>query len=642
MKISFKTSLKTASRSGVYVGGIGSGGFEVRADGLFYCRQMFNEWRKRDMFEALFIHSKGTDECLLSTQDLSWTGERLAGVEQVEYTGEFPKVTLRYPQRNMTIEFTSIFIPGDLKNSSLPAVHLRIKGKGRLQFLVPTIYKAVPRLDGKTLMLQSEEGALGVWSGKGKLEPYPQRDRWIAGRRIMDPTAHWRPAAIDEAHACPCFAGMYWEGNIDDEVIIAWHFPDSRDNEGNFMGQWYTNHFSSCKEVLDYMVANKRTLLKKTEKYHRSIYGSTQPAFVKDAYSSQLSEFIKQSWHTKDGLFGVWEGGCCCCGLQTTDVAYYGSWLYAEMFPELDKAGLRLTAKFQRDDGWIPHFFPGTFNRIDEYRRKDMNMQFVLMVWRDYYITKDKAFLDEMYPFMKKAMECTYGWDKDGDMLPEVEPAAQTFDSWHFSGCAIYTASLWLAALKAMAKISPLAGDHAYGEKCVRDYETAKTNVIAKLWNGRYFILADDAGKKDEGCLLDALTGDWYCRMTGLGKLFDDIQVVSHLKACIKLNRKPIDPATMKEYRAPGEKGYCYINGGYPDNRNAGCQAFEPWTGMEYAFAIHLHLAGMKKEALQVIKEVHDRKESCGLVWNHIECGTDYYRPMVIGGFWKLLGAKRK
>lgn len=355
---------------------------------------------------------------------------------------------------------------------------------------------------------------------------------------------------------------------------------------------------------------------------------------MNDSYTAQLSEFVKQSWLTKDGKFGVWEGSHCCCGLQTTDVSYYGSWLYVTLFPELEKSGIRLTAKFQRKDGWIPHFFPGTFKHIDEYRRKDMNMQFVMMVYRDYFLWKNKGFLREMYPKVKKAILGAYAWDTDGDLIPDIIGPDQTFDVWGWRGCSIYLASLWLATLRIGQEISKIMKDERFEEKCAHDFNIVKENIIKKLWNGRYFILWTDGKKKDEGCLLDALTGDWYCSLMSLGHILPQAMVKSHLKTALKYNRKRMDPTYMKAYYTPGEAGWCYINGGYKDNKKRCYQQYEPWTGIEYAFALHLQIMGMRKQALQVIKDVYDRKSRCGMLWNHIECGGDYFRPMMIGVFY--------
>ena len=42
--------------------------------------------------------------------------------------------------------------------------------------------------------------------------------------------------------------------------------------------------------------------------------------------------------------------------------------------------------------------------------------------------------------------------------MPEVEPSAQTFDAWGFTGTSIYLATLWLAALKAVPVMAQAAG----------------------------------------------------------------------------------------------------------------------------------------------------------------------------------------
>jgi len=622
------------TRSGVYMGGIGSGGFEIRADGRFYNCQIFNEWRARGMLNAFFVHGNDVDARVLCLSDLAPTGERIEGVSRIDYTGEFPCVTLSFPERDVTVTFTSIFIPGDVKNSSLPAVLMRVKGTGRLLFLLNAKYKATPRIEGRSVILHSDEGGIGLRSMRGLARSYRIADRYNVLRMPMNGHISNPPAQPDPDKPDDLFAAMEWKGTFDDEVIIGWYYPDSRDLEGNFLGHNYTNHFASCAEVIDYVKRNRVTLTARTRRFHRSIHESGRPGFLADAMAAQVSAFVKQSWFAKNNDFGVWEGSCCCCGLQTADVAYYGSWLYVSWFPELEKSGMRLLARFQRDDGWIPHFFPGTFTRIDEYRRKDMNMQFVLMVYRDYALWQDTDFLREMYPVVTRAIACVYGWDSDGDLMPEVEANAQTFDAWGFTGCAIYTASLWLGALRAAAKAAQVLGDDASARKWSADADVVAKNIVDTFWNGEYFILAVDGTQRDEGCLIDALSGDWYCRSTGLGGILDDAQVLSHLNACVKYNRKPHDFRNMDVYSTPGEEGWCYINGGYPDNRRVCHQQAEPWTGLEYSFALHLAVMGKIKRALQVVKEVQERKEACGMTYNHFECGGDYYRPMVIGAVW--------
>jgi len=637
MKVVGMNGMPESVRSGPYAGGIGAGGFQVRPDGRFYRCHVFNEWQSERELNAKFIHvdKKGVKRILQLGEVLRAHGV-IPGVNKIELEGEFPVIRMNFPEAGVIVEYTSFFAPGDVKNSSLPAVLVRVRGEGKLMFIVENRYDCLPVSAGEhRIFLESKEGALGVEAPGGKATLLPLGAEYLSIQTFggYDWWGSPKPKMGQN------MAKVVWEGKFDDEFTLCWHFSRTmKDYEGRRIGTYYGRYFRDCRAVMDYVARNARKLKARSEKFRRGIFGSRLPSVMKESYSAQLFAFVKQSWLDQKGRFGVWEGSCSCCGLQTTDVSFYGSWLYVKLFPELEKSGLRLTRKFQRkSDGWIPHFFPGTFERIDEYRRQDMNTQFVLMVFRDAVLWKDRAFAKEMWPAVKKAMECARAMDKDGDLLPEVAGTAQTFDSWGFTGTAIYTATLWLGALKAAARMARDLGDPAAAERYDRDFAVARANTIAKLWNGKYFTLAVDGGKRDEGCLIDALAGDWYCRQLGLGGVLPDDMAVSHLKEVFRLNRKRVDISYMKAYETPGEEGWCYINGGYPDGRKVGFQQYEPWTGMEYAYALQLDLMGMRKKALQVVKDIHDRKVKCGMVWNHVECGGDYFRPMIIGALWDRL-----
>jgi len=634
MRVTGRVGHPESVRSGPYAGGIGAGGFQVLPDGRFARCHIFNEWQSERELNIKFVHvdTKGVKRILQLGEVLRAHGV-IEGVNRIELEGEFPRIRTFFPEAGVTVEYTSFFSPGDAKNSSLPAILVRVRGKGKLMFLIDNRFDCMPKAAGDhRVFLESPEGALAVDAPKAKVTALP---RWAEYLSIQTFGGYdWWTMPL--AKRGPHMIKAVWEGEFDDEFVLGWHFAKTmKDYEGRRIGSYYGRHFKDCRAVVDYVTRKKRALKAKSERFRKGIFGSRLPKVMKEAYSAQLFTFVKQSWFDGKGRFGVWEGSCSCCGLQTTDVSFYGSWLYVKLLPMLEKSGLRLTRKFQRkSDGWIPHFFPGTFERIDEYRRQDMNTQFVLMVFRDAVLWKDRSFVREMWPAVEKAMACARAMDKDGDMLPEVGPAAQTFDSWGFKGTAIYTATLWMGALKAAAKMARDLGHAGAAAGYEADFERARGATIAKLWNGKYFILAVDGAKRDPGCLIDALAGDWYCRLLGLGGILPDRMVVSHLDSVWRLNRKRVDRSYMKAYETPGETGWCYVNGGYPDRRRVGFQQYEPWTGMEYAYALQLDLMGMRNRALRVVKDIHDRKVRCGMVWNHVECGGDYFRPMIIGALW--------
>lgn len=59
---------------------------------------------------------------------------------------------------------------------------------------------------------------------------------------------------------------------------------------------------------------------------------------------------------------------------------------------------MRMGAVFQRSDGRVHHLFTPDLDHVDDsFDRVDMNMQFVLMVLRDYLYTGDKVYLKDLW-----------------------------------------------------------------------------------------------------------------------------------------------------------------------------------------------------------------------------------------------------
>jgi uncharacterized protein (DUF608 family) len=630
MKITITTPSDPRVRSGVYIGGIGAGGFEPRPDGRYYRCQIHNQWRTEQHLDLSFLHSNGKQTRILRLDELNIAHGTIPGVRRIEYEGAFPHASLAFPECGVTLDFSSFFVPGDVTRSALPACCLNVRGAGSCMMFFPVDENAEYRIGKDRIVVAGKQGSIAIRFGNALVGVLPRNNMMWYIHNIKSPKSFWKAKPRGHTQA-PSYIAILWHGTYDEKAIIAWHYPDSRDFNGNFMGHWYARSFGDAGHVLSYVMRNRRSLQRTTDRFRASVLDSRMPDFVKEAYLAQMPSFTKQSWLAKDGRFGVWEGACCCCGIQTTDVAYYGSWLYARLFPELEKSAIMLTARHQRADGWIPHAFYGNFSKVDLYVRRDLNMQFVMMAFRDWKLWRDRAFLSHIYPHVKRALALAYTWDADGDMIPEVLPRGQTFDAWEFKGPAIYVASLWLASLRMAAIMARAQGDFRSATRWEHDFSVARTNTDRLFWNGEYFSLAIDGKKRDDCCLVDALSGDWYCRLLGLGGLFDDLKVRAHLRAVLKYNRKTVDHSYMKSYVSPGEKGFCIINGGYKDNRRIGLQQYEPWTGMEYAFALHCWLMGMKREALQTIRDVHERLQTSGHTWNHVECGGEYFRPMVIG-----------
>jgi uncharacterized protein (DUF608 family) len=315
----------------------------------------------------------------------------------------------------------------------------------------------------------------------------------------------------------------------------------------------------------------------------------------------------------------VWEG-LGCCGLNTTDIMYQGSFNILALFPELQKRMLRMNARFQREDGRVPHLFLGDLDHVnDQFHRVDMSPQFVMLAWRDYVWTGDLQFLRDLWPHVHKAMDAMARLDHDGDALPDHDTVRNTYDVWDFRGAPAYISSLALGAYAAAARIADAVGEPEVAETWRQALRRGRAAMDAKLWNGAYYSLWVDGAERDECCMTDQLSGEWFAALIGFGPLLDPGRVRQAAQAILRWNFEPeggLINAVYPPERAP--RPSTYLN----------AQACGNWTGIEYAFASLLFELDLPDEAVAIVKSVDRRHRRAGAIWNHVECGEHYYRAM--------------
>ena len=400
---------------------------------------------------------------------------------------------------------------------------------------------------------------------------------------------------------------------------LGWHFPHHLSPKGTELGHMYEAWFGDAEAVNRFLVQHQAEQREATEGFARALAGTTLGAELAEAWSAQLSTLVKSTWWTRDGQFAVWEG-LGCCGFQTMDVSYQGSGSIVALYPELQQRQLEMSARFQRDDGRVPHFFTPDFSQVDNsFDRVDMNPQFVLMVCRDWLWRGDREYLAAMWPHVSRAIANTALLDTDGDGLPDKDTRLNTYDNWDFFGTPAYISSLWLAALKAGARLAEDSGDQATAGAWRDLLRKGAAAFDAKLWNGEYYSLWVDGSRRDECCMSDQLSGEWYTQLMGLGQSLPRERVVAALRAVVRHNFTP-------------EQGL--INASYPAGAAVRFPTFENpqasgnWTGIEYAFASMLMEFGLVEEGVRLVRAVADRYARAGRVWNHVECGDHYYRAM--------------
>jgi non-lysosomal glucosylceramidase len=316
------------------------------------------------------------------------------------------------------------------------------------------------------------------------------------------------------------------------------------------------------------------------------------------------------------------------------DVRFYGSFSLLRFWPELEKQEMReytetipesnpqrgiwgwrsnrdhrLVEYTRKTPGAAPHDLgapgedpldnPNQYNYQDVSNWRDLNSKYVLMIWRDYVLTgaKDDEFLRSSWSAVKLAMEHLKQYDTDGDGLIENGGFPdQTYDEWIATGESAYTGSLYLAALKATARMAEKLGDPATAKEYEALEERAAHAYIKKLWTGTYFRYAVQ-GQDTEAVMAEQLAGQWYASLTGLGDLVPKAMRVSALHKVYDTNVRKF---------AKGEMGA--INGIGADGTllHTNSQMEEVWTGATFAVASHMIAEGLHSEAFATAKGVNN------------------------------------
>ncbi len=723
--MSFKTVMtrEQRPRSGMALGGLGTGSFELRQDGLFYNWSIFNNeplalgaplsMKQLSLlfFVVRYQERGGTpqlrmlqiepshDAASLEGHQFHYILPWLNGVDRIDYDASFPFCRLKFQEDNMpfTVEMTawSPFIPHDAKNSALPVAFfdftIKAKGNKTVDVMIMTSLRnavgydvqertyATRHLDRPghriaemtcegmdpthssfgSMALSACEPDSSYYLGWEHLHPYYEtvlRNKTLPniddtdGRNSTDKTTGKRQAmarlfstvGASEVLSAKnkqlrrsfaftwCFPNRWAQAPHN-----AWSKPPAAGD--HIAGHYYSNFFNSAAEVADYAIANRGDLYERTLRFHKASQASSLPAYVNDQINSQLNTFITSSWFTKDGHFGIVEGldpERSYAGLSTMDVMMYGGVATAALFPELDRKMLLAYARFQAPKGSVAHSIARNLRELPagetDGHRVDLPGQFVYLSLRAYFSSGDRAFLDQIWPAAKKAIEYVLRErDKNGDGLPDMEGVMCSYDNFPMYGISSFVAAQWLAALALAVKAARVMSDDEACQRYTAIYEQGRIIFEQRLWNGRYYRLCNDEGGAkgivDEGCMTDQLLGQWAAHLAGLGHLFDPKHIRRALQHVMKVNYHP----------EQGVRNCSWPKDGYLHDVDKDVwvdQANTCWTGTELALAGLLIQEGLFDEGMTVIRNVDDRYRRWGMYWDHQEFGGHYYRPMSAWG----------
>ena len=464
---------------------------------------------------------------------------------------------------------------------------------------------------------------------------------------LADPTADGKTAVC----ALGMRIGLEPGESRDVKLIIAWHFPNFvkywHAPEGGEKPQWknyYATQFEDAWAVASYVNENFERLRGETLKFHDALFGSTLPADVLEAVSSQASTLKTPTClRLEDGTFYGFEG-CCpqrgCCEGSCTHVWNYAQTL-AFLFPSLERSmrSADYTYNLREEDGRMCFRIglPLGTSSWEVHAAADGQLGGVMKTYRDWLLCGDDEWLKALWPRVKKALSYAWKqWDQDRDGLPEGEQH-NTYDI-EFHGPNPFVGAFYLGALRAAERMAAYLGEPEDARLYREFFEKGSRKMDEELFNGEYYVQKYDPQEAPryqfgEGCLSDQMLGQWLANICGLGYLLSPENVRSTLASVFRHNWRTSlwdHPNPQRIYATGDEAGLLVCSwprGGRPAIPTIYFD--EVWTGAEYHVASHLIMEGFLEEGLAIVKAVRERHDGERRnPWNEAECGNHYARAM--------------
>jgi non-lysosomal glucosylceramidase len=467
---------------------------------------------------------------------------------------------------------------------------------------------------------------------------------------------------------------------------LAWDMPRVHTGMGRTFHRRYTAFYGASRDCAPIMA---RDALLQSGEWERKIAAWQNPIlrdaglpdWFKSALFNELYYLVEGGviWaHPAEeqvladsmGYFGYLEGHEYRM-VNTYDVHFYSSIALAMLFPKIELSLQRVFAgtvdisipqvrrtmldnalrprkirgAIPHDLGWPqedPFFLVNGYDFHDSGIWKDLNPKFVLQVYRDFALTRDKAFLAECWDAVEQAMEFMIRFDRDGDGLVENDGFPdQTYDAWSVEGPSAYTGCLWLASLQATAVMAEKLKKHRKAAYYQRFLEKASAAYERRLWNGTYYDYDSSTSRQHNSIMADALAGQWYTQMSGLPAVVPGEHTRSMLAKIYEKNVKGIRGGSIGA-----------MNGVRPDGSidRTSLQSQEVWSGSTYALAALMIQNGMVEEAFQTAWGVyHMTYEKMGYWFQTPEAWNEkgnyrsiaYMRPLAIWGMLHALSQQK-
>ena len=433
---------------------------------------------------------------------------------------------------------------------------------------------------------------------------------------------------------------------------FTWSFPNRRDWDGRTtVGNHYATLYPEAWRAMESIVPRLPALERRTVAFVESFLSSSAPEELKEAALFNLAVlrsptvFRLPSGHLM-GWEGVFDFAGSCYGNCTHVWNYEQATAY--LFGDLARTMRDVEFNYATDaDGRMA--YRSNLPLADATRKgetaADGQMGTILKAYREWILSGDRAFLDSIWPRVKKALAYAWtakddAWDPDGDGVMEG-PQGNTMDVRYW-GPNPQMAFWYLGALKAGAAMARVEGDADFAAECEAKAAAGAKKFDALAFNGEYYEQKIPTEKAEEpyqlgrGCLVDQLVGQTFARQLGLGLLGDPAHLRSAIESVARYNYTPDFGRVFNPLRAYGLAGEAgLVMSSWP-------RGFQPrpfpyysevMTGFEYVAASELYAWGLDDLALRTVRDVRARHNGARRnPFREPECGHHYARSMASWG----------
>jgi non-lysosomal glucosylceramidase len=397
------------------------------------------------------------------------------------------------------------------------------------------------------------------------------------------------------------------------------------------VGHVYETHFAGPEAVAAHVLAERVRLEAEAAALPDLLAASSLPPWlvrvVANSIDSTLCNTIVPAsgrLYTLEGMDWHWPMG----GLTGTNDQRLSAHPYtATFFPDLDESELDEFRRLADGRGAIPHgngncdlalgstdvpygwpMFVKDLLPAKEWT--DLTMSFVLQVARHWRTRGRPELLERFWPALVRGMEYLAG------LAPhDVPEGGTTYDIWDVPGAFAYSATLYLASLRAMAEMAATAEPTRAATYAAR-FARCVRRVDAELWSPDGYLKTSE---NKPTVFTAALAGDWAARWIGLGPVVDPGRAASHLRLAQRVLVDEAVRAAAGRWR-PLPRAEAHPDGtpvvhpmaaGLPE----GEEITYVWQVLSYQ-AMEAIYVGLVDDGLEIFRLVADRLWHDGNAWS--------------------------